>query len=121
MATLNPATWHGLGTPGRDRARLPGRPAPAARPGELRAGGRCSSAAAPLARSRGRRCPEWVKHTVRMRHVAAGDFAIPWEGGQARVIGVIPDQIVTESLVEEPTVEDGTPWPTRSATWPRSR
>jgi adenine deaminase len=51
--------------------------------------------------------PEWVKHTVRVRHVAARDFAIPWQGGSARVIGVIPDQILTESLVEEPTVEDG--------------
>jgi adenine deaminase len=51
--------------------------------------------------------PEWVKHTVRVRHVAARDFTIPWQGGEARVIGVIPDQIVTESLVEEPTVEDG--------------
>jgi adenine deaminase len=51
--------------------------------------------------------PEWVKHTVRVRHVAARDFTIPWEGGKARVIGVIPDQIVTEPLVEEPRVEDG--------------
>src|SRR6478735_7579895 len=51
--------------------------------------------------------PEWVKHTVRVRHVAARDFTIPWEGGRARVIGVIPDQISTESLVEEPVVEDG--------------
>ncbi len=51
--------------------------------------------------------PEWVKHTVRVRHVAARDFTIPWEGGPARVIGVIPDQIVTEGLVEEPLVEDG--------------
>jgi adenine deaminase len=51
--------------------------------------------------------PEWVKHTVRIRHVAARDFAIPWDGGEARVIGVIPDQIVTESLVAQPSVEDG--------------
>jgi adenine deaminase len=45
--------------------------------------------------------PEWVKHTVRIRHVAARDFTIPWEGGEARVIGVIPDQILTEGLVED--------------------
>ena len=51
--------------------------------------------------------PEWVKHTVRVRHVAARDFTIPWEEGKARVIGVVPGQIVTESLVEEPTVVDG--------------
>jgi adenine deaminase len=51
--------------------------------------------------------PDWVKHTVRVRHVGAHDFAIPWADGSARVIGAIPDQIVTESLVDEPTVEDG--------------
>src|SRR5215218_1199643 len=51
--------------------------------------------------------PEWVKQTVRIRPLAARDFAVPWEGGAARVIGVIPDQIVTEALAEEPTVVDG--------------
>ena len=52
--------------------------------------------------------PEWVKHTVRVRPLSTNDFAIPWEGdGQARVIGIVPDQIVTESLVEEPKVEGG--------------
>jgi adenine deaminase len=51
--------------------------------------------------------PEWVKHTVRIHPGATSDFAIPWEDGPARVIGVIPDQIVTASLVEEPTVVDG--------------
>jgi adenine deaminase len=51
--------------------------------------------------------PEWVKHTVRVQHVTAGDFALPWQDGSARVIGIVPDQIVTDSLVEEPTVVDG--------------
>jgi adenine deaminase len=51
--------------------------------------------------------PEWVKQTIRIRPLAARDFAVPWEGGSARVIGVVPDQIVTEALVEEPTVVDG--------------
>ena len=51
--------------------------------------------------------PEWVKQTVRIRPLAARDFAVPWEGGAARVIGVVPDQIVTEALVEEPTVVEG--------------
>ena len=51
--------------------------------------------------------PEWVKHTVRVAHVAASDFALPWTGGQARVIGIVPGQIMTESLVDEPTVVDG--------------
>jgi adenine deaminase len=51
--------------------------------------------------------PEWVKHTVRVRAVASNDFAISWEGGSARVIGVVPGQIVTEGLVEDPRVENG--------------
>jgi adenine deaminase len=51
--------------------------------------------------------PEWVKHTVRIRSVGSAAFTIPWDGGRARVIGIVPDQIVTESLVEEPTVVDG--------------
>jgi adenine deaminase len=51
--------------------------------------------------------PEWVKRTVRIRPLSARDFAVPWDGGAARVIGVVPDQIVTEALVEEPTVADG--------------
>jgi adenine deaminase len=51
--------------------------------------------------------PEWVKRTVRIRPLAARDLAVPWEGGAARVIGVVPDQIVTEALVEEPAVADG--------------
>jgi adenine deaminase len=51
--------------------------------------------------------PEWVKHSVRIRPVAASDFRIPWEGGDARVIGLVPHQVVTESLVDTPTTSDG--------------
>src|SRR5438876_11887608 len=50
--------------------------------------------------------PEWVKHSVRIRPVAAADFRIPWTGGSARVIGLVPDQVVTEHLVEEPATRD---------------
>ena len=45
--------------------------------------------------------PEWVTQSVRVKPVAADDFAIEWEGGPARVIGLVPGQIVSESLVEE--------------------
>ncbi|MBA2614168.1 MAG: adenine deaminase [Actinobacteria bacterium] len=51
--------------------------------------------------------PEWVKHTVRIRDVGSAAFVIPWDGSRARVIGIVPDQIVTEALEEEPTVVDG--------------
>ncbi len=106
LATLNPATWHGLRHLG---AVAPGYQADLLLLPDL------ESFVPETVLKRGRplgeidraEVPEWVKHTVRVRHVAARDFTIPWEGGQARVIGVIPDQISTESLVEEPLVEDG--------------
>ena len=53
--------------------------------------------------------PEWVRHTVRIPIDSLGlaDFRIPWAGGPARVIGLVPGQIVTEALIEEPTAADG--------------
>ena len=51
--------------------------------------------------------PEWVRQTVRIKPVTSADFAIPWEGGEARAIGLITDQVVTESLAREPLVVDG--------------
>ena len=51
--------------------------------------------------------PEWVKHTVRAAPTSTSDFVLRSAGGKVRVIGVVPDQIVTEALVEEPTVRDG--------------
>jgi adenine deaminase len=106
MATLNPATWHRLDRLG---ATAPGYQADLLLLPDL------ESFVPETVLKRGRPVgeiervdvPEWVKHTVRIRHVAARDFAIPWDGGRARVIGVIPDQIVTEGLIEEPTVVDG--------------
>jgi adenine deaminase len=51
--------------------------------------------------------PDWVRQTVRVKPVAASDFAIPWDGGPARAIGLVVDQVVTESLEREPLVVDG--------------
>jgi hypothetical protein len=51
--------------------------------------------------------PEWVRHTVRIQPVASNDFQIPWEGGKARVLGLVEGQIVTDALEEELRVEDG--------------
>ena len=93
LATLNPATWHGLRHLG---AIAPGYQADLLLLPDL------ESFVPEIVLKRGRpvgeierpEVPEWVKHTVRVRHVAARDFTIPWEGGRARVIGVIPDQIV---------------------------
>src|SRR4051812_24189148 len=85
MSTLNPATWHGLAHLG---AIAPGYQADLLLLTEL------ESFVPETVLKRGNalgkidrvEVPEWVKHTVRVRHVAARDFAIPWEGGQARVI-----------------------------------
>ncbi len=106
MASLNGATWHGL----RDFGALaPGYQAdvlvlPDLERFEpelvLKAGRRVEVSAR-------HEVPDWVRHTVRIRPVGSNRFRIPWEGGRARVIGIIPDQIVTESLVEEPTVVNG--------------
>jgi adenine deaminase len=51
--------------------------------------------------------PEWVRQTVRVRPVVSADFVIPWEEGEARAIGLVTDQVVTESLTREPLVVDG--------------
>jgi adenine deaminase len=51
--------------------------------------------------------PEWVKHTVRIGALGPEMFRIPWDGGRARVIGLVPGQILTESLVDEPAHERG--------------
>ena len=51
--------------------------------------------------------PDWVRHTVRIGALGPEIFRIPWRGGKARVIGLVPGQIVTESLAEEPTVRAG--------------
>jgi len=44
---------------------------------------------------------------VRVAPISPTDFAIPWSGGAARAIGLIEDQVVTESLEREPAVEGG--------------
>jgi adenine deaminase len=46
--------------------------------------------------------PDWVKHTVRIGALGPEVFRIPWDGGPARVIGLVPGQIITESLVDDP-------------------
>ena len=107
LGSLNPALWHGLDHLG---ALAPGYQADVLvlpdlesfRPEVvLKRGGPVEE----IARSE---VPEWVKHTVRIGPVAAERFRIVWPNeAKARVIGLVPDQVVTESLVEEPTVRDG--------------
>jgi len=107
LGSLNPALWHGLDHLG---ALAPGYQADVLvlpdlgsfRPEVVLKRGRPVEE---IARSE---VPEWVKHTVRIGPVAAERFRIAWpDESKARVIGLVPDQVVTESLVEEPTVRDG--------------
>jgi adenine deaminase len=106
MATLNPATWHGLSHLG---AAAPGYQADLLLLPEL------ERFEPELVLKRGEPVgeiprpdvPDWVKHTVRVQHVSAADFAVPDVSGPVRVIGLVPGQIVTETLVEElPQIPD---------------
>jgi adenine deaminase len=48
-----------------------------------------------------------VRESVRVRPVGAEDFEVRATGGDIRAIGLVADQVVTESLVRQPTVEEG--------------
>jgi adenine deaminase len=106
MASHNAATWHGLDHLG---AVAPGRQA------DLLVLDDLERFVPTVVLKNGRPVdavprpdvPEWVRHTVRVQPVTLNDFRIPWPGGRARVIGLVPGQIVTDSLLEEPTVVDG--------------
>ncbi len=106
MATLNPATYHGLDHLG---AISPGRRADILVLGDLESfvpevvlkRGRPVETIAPVA------VPEWVKYTVRIAPIDPGSLAVPWQGGRARIIGLVPDQIITASLEDELTAVDG--------------
>ena len=106
MASFHPALWHGLH---RHGAIAPGYRADLLFLPDL------VSFAPELVLKRGRRIeetppvdvPDWVRQSVRIRPVAANDFAIPASGSAIRAIGLIPDQVVTESVVCEPATANG--------------
>ena len=106
MASFHPAQWHGLAHHG---AVAPGYVA------DLLVLPDLERFEPDVVLKRGQRLvdvprvavPDWVRQTVRVRAVTAGDFAVPWGGGVARAIGLVTDQVVTESLELEPLVVDG--------------
>ena len=107
LASLNPALWHELDHLG---ALAPGYQA------DVLVLPNLETFAPELVLKRGHpveeiarsEVPEWIKHTVRIGPIGAERFRIDWQkGARAHVIGLVPDQIVTESLVEELTVRDG--------------
>src|SRR5437667_11077207 len=95
LATINPATWHrlwhlGAIAPGYQADLLVLPDLERFEPEAVLKAGR------PAAEIPEPDVPEWVKHSVRNLPVSSSDFEIPWEGGNARVIGLVPDQVVTE-------------------------
>jgi adenine deaminase len=105
-ATLNPARWHGLRhlgavAPGYQADLLVLPDLESFRPElVLKAGRRIGEIVRPDV-------PEWVRQSVRIAPISRADFAVASDGGSIRVIGLVPDQVVTESLVDRPTIEGG--------------
>jgi adenine deaminase len=105
-ATLNPATWHGLShlgavAPGYQADLLVLPDLESFRPELVLKAGR------PVGEIVRPDVPEWVRQSVRIAPLARDDLAVRSDGGAIRVIGLVTDQVVTESLVERPTVADG--------------
>jgi adenine deaminase len=106
MAAFNPAQWHGLTEHG---AIAPGYLADllvlpdleSFRPDTVFKRGK------PVADTPPSAVPDWVRQTVRIQPVAAADLAVRTSGGSIRAIGLIEDQVVTESLVREAAFEAG--------------
>ena len=106
MASLHPALWHGLRHHG---AIAPGYQADVLVLPDL------TSFAPEIVLKRGSRIresppidvPDWVRQSVRIAPISPDDFAVPAVNGQIRAIGLVPDQVVTESIVTEPAVSDG--------------
>jgi adenine deaminase len=100
MASHHPALWHGLD---RHGAIAPGYQA------DLLVLPDLVSFAPETVLKRGRRLeevprvevPDWVRQTVRIKPVAPADLAVSVGAGSVRAIGLIEDQVVTESLVRD--------------------
>jgi adenine deaminase len=106
MASAHPAQWHGLDhlgaiAPGR-QADLLVLPDLVTFTPEL-----VLKRGAPLVHAVRPPVPDWVRQSVRIRPVDASSFAIPFTGTVLRAIGLIEDQVVTESLVVDAQVVDG--------------
>ncbi len=106
MASLHPAQWHGLT---RHGAVAPGYQA------DLLVLPDLERFVPDLVLKRGRpladvprtEVPEWVRQSVRIRPVVTSDFEIPSDSSAVRAIGLVAEQVVTESLVREPVVAGG--------------
>ena len=106
MASLHPAQWHGLDRLG---AIAPGYQADLLLLPDL------VTFAPDTVLKRGRpienvpsvAVPDWVRHSVRVRPLDASSLAVPSSGARIRAIGLVDDQVVTESVTCDPVVVDG--------------
>jgi adenine deaminase len=105
-ATLNPALWHGLAQLG---AVAPGYHADLLVLPDLESfvPDTVLKLGRPPAETGRAHVPDWVRHTVRIGAFGPEMFRVPWRGGGARVIGIVPGQIVTDALVDEPAQRAG--------------
>jgi adenine deaminase len=105
-ATLSPSLWHGLGHLG---AVAPGYHADLLVLPDLErfVPETVLKRGHPAAEIPEAEVPDWVRHTVRIGAFGPEMFRIPWEGGDARVIGIVPGQILTDSLVDAPAYRAG--------------
>jgi adenine deaminase len=112
LATLHPALCHGLDDRG---AIAPGWRADCVLIDDLRSfraavvvkDGRVvarDGSAGPVASAA---IPDWVRDSVRCRPVPAEELAIAAPAGDIRVIGIVPDQIVTRSQTVAASVREG--------------
>jgi adenine deaminase len=106
MASLHPALWHGLRHLG---AVAPGYQADLLLLPDLERfqPELVLKRGTPLADTPRAEIPEWVRQSVRIGPVTPTSFAIPWRGGEARAIGLVPDQVVTTSVSCSPATADG--------------
>jgi len=111
MATASPAAYfrlrdRGAVTPGRraDLAVFADLAAP--RPHLVFRGGRLVARDGAMLAAGARPAPPHLRGTMNVDWSRV-DLAVPAEGERLRVIGAIPDQLVTEHLVERATLRDG--------------
>jgi adenine deaminase len=111
MATHNGAACHGLAglgaiAPGY-RADFALLPDAGFRPDRVYKDGRLVAAAGepvPIAASKP---PAWITDTVRIGRLSASDLEIAASGAQVRVIELVPDQLLTGSSTERPSIAGG--------------
>ena len=111
MATCNTADYfrlddRGAITPGRRADFIAFADLDAPAPHLVFRGGQIRARDGKMTVPRADRRPHPLRSTINVDWEKV-DLAVPAEGSRLRVIGVVVDQLVTESLIDEPTVVDG--------------